>query len=214
MSPSLIRILIADDHSVVRRGVLQILGLAPELKVVAEAVDGNEVLARLAEQPVDVLVTDISMPGTSAIELITRLRAEYPRLAILVHSMHNEGAVAARLLRAGATGYVTKDGDPATLLAAVRSVAAGERYLDARLAAKLMMSQEASRERPLHELLSKREQEVLDMVLAGQSLCRIAEALALSPKTVSSHKARIMRKLRLQSNADLVRYAVQNQLIK
>jgi two-component system, NarL family, uhpT operon response regulator UhpA len=207
-----IRILVADDHAVVRRGLRHIFAMSPEVVIAAEAVDGVDVLEKLRTTPVDVLLMDVSMPGTDAVELVKRVKAERPGLAVLVHSMHAEGPVAARMLKAGASGYITKDSEPEQLVGALRKVAAGGRYIGAELAEKLAFGDGAAR--PLHELLSDRESQVFVQLASGKTLKAIARDLHLSPKTASTYKTRVMQKLKVASDAELVRYAVAHQLIK
>jgi DNA-binding NarL/FixJ family response regulator len=207
-----IRILVADDHAVVRRGLRHILALSPDLVIAAEAVDGRDAIEKLQTTPVDVLLMDISMPDTDAVDLLKRVKAEHPGLAVLVHSMHAESPVASRMLKAGASGYITKDSEPEQLVAALRKVAAGGRYIGAELAEKLAFGDEAGK--PLHELLSDRESQVFVMLASGKSLKAIAKELQLSPKTASTYKTRVMQKLKVASDAELVRYAVAHQLVK
>ena|SRR5690242_7392541 len=207
-----IRILVADDHAVVRRGLRHIFAMSPEIVIAAEAVNGEEVLARLRTVPVDVLLMDVSMPGTDAVELVKRVKTEHAEVSVLVHSMHAESPVASRMLKAGASGYITKDSEPEQLVAALRKVAAGGRYIGAELAERLAFGDEAGK--PLHELLSDRERQVFVMLASGKSLKAIARELELSPKTTSTYKTRVMQKLKVASDADLVRYAVAHQVVK
>jgi DNA-binding NarL/FixJ family response regulator len=207
-----IRILVADDHAVVRRGLRHIFAMSPEIVIAAEAVNGEEVLARLRTVPVDVLLMDVSMPGTDAVDLVKRVKAEHAQVSVLVHSMHAESPVASRMLKAGASGYITKDSEPEQLVAALRKVAAGGRYIGAELAERLAFGDEAGK--PLHELLSDRERQVFVMLASGKSLKAIARELQLSPKTTSTYKTRVMQKLKVASDADLVRYAVAHQVVK
>jgi len=207
-----IRILIADDHAVVRRGIRHILETTPDLVVAAEAGDGGELLEKLSKEPFDVLLMDVTMPASNPVELIARIKAQHPRVAVLVHSMHAEGPVASRMLKAGASGYITKDSEPEQLLAALRKVAAGGRYIGADLAEQLAFGNAAGK--PLHELLSDRESQVFFLLASGKTLKAIARELHLSPKTASTYKTRIMQKLNLQSDADLIRYALANHLVK
>lgn len=209
----MIRILIADDHAVVRQGIRQVLALAAEFEVVAEAQDGWELIDRLRVGRFDLLLTDMSMPGPSGVALLKRLREEYPRLPVLVLSMHGETQVAARALKAGASGYVTKDCDPNALLAAVRKVARGEHFVSPDLAQRMVFETAVGGEAPPHASLSDREYEILLHLVKGERLSEIAEELHLSPKTVSTHKMHIMQKLDLKSAADLVRYAIQHGLV-
>jgi len=207
-----IRVLIADDHAVVRRGIRHILETTPDLKVVAEAGDGEELLEKLRKEPFDVLLMDVTMPATNPVELIARIKAQHPQVAVLVHSMHAEGPVASRMLKAGASGYITKDSEPEQLLAALRKVAAGGRYIGAELAQQLAFGDGAGR--PLHELLSDREGQVFFLLASGKTLKAIAKELHLSPKTASTYKTRIMEKLNLKSDAELIRYALAHHLVK
>jgi DNA-binding NarL/FixJ family response regulator len=207
-----IRILVADDHAVVRRGLRHIFAMSPDLVIASEAANGREVLEQLQTAPVDVLLMDISMPDTDAVELVKRVRAEHPGIAVLVHSMHAESQVASRMLKAGAAGYITKDSEPEDLVGALRKVAAGGRYIGARLAEQLAFGDGGAK--PLHELLSERESQVFVLLASGKSLKAIARDLELSPKTASTYKTRVMQKLKLGSDAELVRYAVAHGLVK
>jgi DNA-binding NarL/FixJ family response regulator len=207
-----IRILVADDHAVVRRGLSHILAMSPDIVIAAEAVNGQEVLERLQTTLVEVLLMDISMPDTDAVDLVRRVKAEHPGVAVLVHSMHAETPIASRMLKAGAAGYITKDSEPEQLVAALRRVAAGGRYIGAELAERLAFGDGGGR--PLHELLSERESQVFALLASGKALKAIARDLHLSPKTASTYKTRIMQKLKVESDAELVRYAVTHQLVK
>lgn len=207
----MIRIVIADDHAIVRGGLKQIIATTADIEVVAEAVNGAEVLARLRQTECDLLLQDMGMPGISGVDLIRRVRAENPSLPILVLSMHNEGQIVARAFKAGASGYVTKDSEPETLLGAIRKVAAGGRFVDPSLVDALVFESGNSDRFP-HELLSDREFQVLQMIASGRYIGEIAEALHLSTKTVSTHKARLMQKLRIGNDADIVRYAIRHGL--
>lgn len=206
----MIRILIADDHSIVRRGLRQILATEPDLEVLAEASQGSEVLALLRKHPVDILLTDLSMPGISGLDLIRRVEAEAPEVRVIVLSMHNEPQLVSRALKAGAAGYVTKDSDPAILVAALRKIAAGGRFLDPALVDAMVFSYNG--ETPPQEILSDREYEVLQYLCAGTSLNDISNKLHISAKTVATHKARLMQKLKIENNAELIRYGMQHGL--
>ena len=206
-----IRILVADDHAVVRRGLRHILAAAHDLAIVAEAASGTEVLEKLRDGEVDVVLMDISMPGTDAVDLVGRIKALHADLPVLIHSMHSESPVASRMLKAGAAGYITKDSEPEQLLAALRKVASGGRYITAGIAEQLAFIGAA--DAPLHELLSDRERQVFLLLVSGKSLKAIARDLHLSPKTASTYKTRVMQKLKAQTDAELVRYALANQLV-
>lgn len=209
----MIRILIADDHAVVRQGIRQMLALGPDFEVAGEAKDGWEVLERLRAERFDLLLTDMSMPGLSGVNLLKRIKDSWPDLPVLVLSMHGETQVAARALKAGASGYVTKDCEPTALLDAVRKVAGGGRAISPELAEKLVFERERGTDAAPWERLSDREYEIFLHLIKGERLSVIAETLHLSPKTVSTHKMRILQKLELKSAAELVRYAMEHGLL-
>ena len=209
----MIRLVIADDHAIVRCGLKLIFALMPDFEVVAEATNGSEVLACLRQACFDLLLLDMNMAGISGSDLIARVKAHQPDLPILVLSMHNEPQVAARALKAGASGYITKDCEPEILMAAIRKVAARGKYIDPDLAEKMVFDVTSSAQRPPHSLLSERELEVFRLLTTGQGVNDIATQLAISNKTVSTHKVRLMEKLNLTSLADLMRYAMQHNLL-
>ena len=209
-----IRLLVADDHAVVRRGLRHILATTPDIAIAAEAGNGAEVLEKLGAGQFDVVLMDVSMPGTNAVELIGQVKKQHPQVSVLVHSMHAESPVASRMLKAGAAGYITKDSDPVQLLAALRKVAAGGRYIAAELAEQMVFSEDARYGKPLHELLSARENQVLGLLAAGKGIKEIARELRLSPKTASTYKTRVMEKLKVQTDAELFRYAITHQFLK
>lgn len=206
------RLLIADDHAVVRSGLRQIVATVGDLQVVGEAGNGAEVVAAVRAGGCDLLVMDMNMPGLSGVELIRRVRSERPALPVLVLSMHNVAQVVSRALRAGAAGYVTKDCDAEILLAAIRKVAAGGRFIDPALVDSMVFDSSSGDDTPPHEILSDREFEVLQLVAAGHSLGDIGLRLNVSAKTVSTHKQRLMQKLGIDNTADLVRYALRHGL--
>ena len=204
----MIKLLLAEDHAIVRAGLKQLFALMDDIKVVGEAAGGTQVMEYLRAAQVDLVLLDMAMPGIAGADLITRIHARYPHLPILVLSMHNEPQIARRALLAGATGYVTKGSEPELLLAAIRKVAAGGRFIDPALAEQMAFeSVSPSRERP-HESLTDREFQILRLLVRGASLNEVAAQLAISSKTVSTHKAHLMRKMELRSNADLVRYGM------
>ena len=209
----MIRLMIADDHAIVRSGLRQLLSLAPDMRVDAEAVDGAQVLEGLRLSLPDLLLLDINMPGLSGPDLIIRIKAHWPALPILVLSMHNEPQVAARVLKAGASGYVTKDSEMEVLLGAIRKVAGGGKFIVPELAERLVFDVSLSSDRLPHQTLSERELEVFRLLVAGQGVNDIAEQLCISNKTVSTHKTRLMEKLNLGSTAEMVRYAMQHGLL-
>ena len=208
----MIRLLVADDHKLVRDGLKQILAAAPDIEVAAEASNGDEALALVKGNDFDLALVDMSMPGLSGIQLIKRLKLERPKLLILVLSMHGETQYAARALKAGASGYLTKDSASEQLVGAIRKVAAGGVYLTDAAAASLMRNPSAQ-DLPSHEQLSDREFEIFRLLAAGQRPTEIAQQLRLSVKTVSTHKTRILEKLNLGNAAELVRYALEHGLL-
>lgn len=208
----MIKVLIADDHAIVRGGIRQIIATTSDIVVSAEAAQGSEVVDKLRACPVDLLLLDMTMPGISGVDLIRRVRAELPSLPVLVLSIHDEAQVASRALRAGATGYLTKDSDPEVLLAAIRKIANGGRFIDPKLVDAMVFETHRG-DVPPHELLSDREFQVLQMLASGKSINDIAEACALSAKTISTHKMRLMQKLGLANNAEVIRYALRHGLI-
>lgn len=207
----MIRVLIADDHTVVRSGLRQIVATAADMAVAGEAGNGSEVLAAVRGGGCDVVLMDMTMPGVCGVDLIRRVRSERPDLPVLVLSMHNEAQVVSRALRAGAAGYLTKDCETDVLIAAIRKVAGGGRFLDPTLVEAVVFVGSGS-EAPPHEALSDREFQVLQLVAAGLSLADIGERLNISAKTVSTHKQRLMEKLGIDNNAELVRYAIRHGL--
>lgn len=206
----MIRLLIADDHAIMREGLKQLIGLDPLLQVGAEAENGAQVLERLRESDCDLLLLDMSMPGISGEALIARVHAQHTKLPILVLSMHNEPQIALRALRAGASGYLTKDHNPETLLSAIHRVAKGGRYIDPRLAEQIAFANTEPEQQV--ETLSDREFQILRLLGQGLSVNQIADQLVISNKTVSTHKTRLMKKMGFQSNADIVRYAMNQGL--
>lgn len=211
MNQSPYRVLLADDHGLVRHGLKRILAATDDLQVAGGASSGEETLAMVASTPADVLLLDMAMPGVSGIDLIRRIHQSESRLAILVLSMHNEAQIVTRALRAGAAGYITKAADPEDLVAAVRKVAGGGRFIDASLVDSVVFRSTGDEDSP-HTQLSPRELQVLERVAAGMALGDIADELHLSPKTVSTHKMRLMQKLEVSTNADLLKYAVRHGL--
>lgn len=207
----MIRILIADDHAIVRGGLKQIVGTTPDIVVAGEATKVSEVMDILRRAAFDLLLLDMDMPGASGVELIRLVHADQPSLPLLILSMHNEGQIVSRALKAGASGYVTKDSDPEVLLSAIRKVAGGGKFIDPALVDTMVFNVEGRDEDP-HELLSEREYQVLHMIAAGQPIGDIADRLHLSPKTVSTHKMRLMQKVGIDNNVDLIRYAIRHGL--
>ena len=209
----MIRLLLADDHALVREGLKRILAAASDIEVVGEAPNGDETLDLVKQHDFDLALVDLSMPGLSGLDLVKRLRLERPKLRILVLSMHGESQYAARALKAGASGYLTKDAAAAQLLGAIRKIAAGGVHISETAVAQLLAAGAPAGDAPPHTALSDREFEVFRQLVAGRSITEIAEALRLSVKTVSTHKARILEKMAMASTAELVRYAVEQRLL-
>ena len=206
----MIRVLIAEDHKIVRDGLKRILAATTDMQVAGEAAGGDEALALVKSNEYDVALLDMSMPGLSGIDLIRRLNVEKPKLRILVLSMHGERQYAARALKAGASGYLNKDSAAELLVGAIRKIAAGGVHIGEAAAAGLLASRT---DKPPHEMLSDREFEVLRRLVEGLGPAEIAERLHLSVKTVSTHKTHILAKLNLGSTAELVRYALEHKLV-
>ena len=204
----MIRVLIADDHKIVRDGLRGILAATADLQVAAEAASGDEALSLVRAGDYDVVMLDMSMPGLSGLDLVKRLKIEKPKLRILVLSMHGEQQYAARVLKAGASGYLNKDSASELLVSALRKIAAGGVHIPDAAAARLVYSGKAP-----HDTLSDREFEVLRLLVEGLGPTDIAARLHLSVKTVSTHKTRILEKLNLGSTAELVRYALEQKLV-
>jgi DNA-binding NarL/FixJ family response regulator len=207
----MIRLLVADDHPVVRQGIKSMIAANPDMLVAAEAADGNAVLEHIAAIPVDAVLLDISMPGPGFPEVVRGIRELHPELPILVLSVHAERDHAIRALKLGAAGFLQKDCAPEELAEAIRHVAGGRRYVSAALAEQLAAVVGAG-EQPPHEALSGRELRVLCMAASGRSVKQIAAELSLSPKTVSTFRSRILKKLGLRTNAEAIRYALLNGL--
>jgi DNA-binding NarL/FixJ family response regulator len=208
-----VRVIVVDDHAIVRRGIVEILTERGDLQVVAEAGDYSQLRAHLREQrDIDLLVMDLSLPGKDGIEILKLLHAENPRLKVLIVSMHPEEQYAVRAYKAGASGYLNKDSAPDRLLDAVDQITAGRKYITPALAQTLIDQLAAPDDGPPHERLSDREFQVFKLMAAGRKLSEIAEALSLSPKTVSVYRARILDKMNMDNNSELVHYAVKNGL--
>jgi len=208
----MIRLLVADDHPVVRKGLCLILSEDAGIQVVAEASNGQEVLDRLARTEVDVLVLDIGMPGRSGLELLQDLRQLHPKLPTLILSQYPEEQIAVRAIRAGAAGYLNKESAPDQLVDAVRRIHQGRKFLTPNLAELLAVTVEGRATEP-HQALSAREYQVLQMIASGKTVSDIAAELNLSVKTVSTYRTRILEKMNLRNNAELTRYALQNNLV-
>ncbi len=209
-----IRLLIGDDHAVVRKGMKQILAETRDIVVADEAGNGREVLEKVRKNDFDMVLLDISMPGRDGLEVLKELKSLRPKLPVLMLSMYPEEQYAVRSLRSGASGYLTKDSAPDELISAIRKVSSGGKYVSASLAEKLAHKLGGSDvEKPLHETLSDREYQVMCMIASGKTVKEIGEELSLSVKTVSTYRSRILNKMRLKGNAELTRYAIDNRLV-
>ena len=210
----MIRILVVDDHAIVREGLKQILGDEKDLTVLAEAGNGQEALDQIFRQTFDVILMDISMPGRSGLEILKDIKNEHPKLPVLILSMHPEEQYAIRALKAGAAGYLNKASAPDELIGAIRKVATGRKYVSPSVAEKLAFELGSDQTRLPHELLSDREHQVMLMLASGRTVTEIADELCLSVKTISTYRARIMEKMNLKKNAELTLYAVQHHLLQ
>ncbi|NDL63393.1 response regulator [Acerihabitans arboris] len=208
-----IRLMIADDHAIMREGLKQIFLLDSDIKVVAEAADGEQVLEKLRPGAVDLLLLDISMPGISGEDLIHRILSRYASLPILVLSMFNEPQIAHRMLKCGALGYITKDKNPDELLVAIRRVARGSRYIDHDLAEQIVFAEYIHGGRFAHENLTMRERQIMILLTHGETINAIAESLSISNKTVSTYKSRMMEKMKFANNADIIKYSITHKLL-
>lgn len=209
----MVRIVVCDDHAIVREGLKQILGAQPDFSIAGEASDGHEALQRVRELEFDVLLLDMSMPGKSGVELIRQIKGEKPKLRILVLTMHEEHQYAVRAIRAGASGYLTKESASSQLVTALRKVASGGAYISAEIAQQLALNAMPDAQAPLHERLSDREFQVFRMIAEGRSISDIAERLKLSVKTVSTHKANVLHKMNMSTQGELIRYALEKGLV-
>jgi DNA-binding NarL/FixJ family response regulator len=206
-------VLIADDHAIIRDGLRKILADTYDLEVVGEAANGSAVMEQVRARDWDLLVLDISMPGRNGLELIKLVKAERPKLPILIFSMHPEEQYAVRAIRAGASGYISKEGDTDMLLPAMRKVVAGGMYISPKVAELLAGDISPQSQNLPHTLLTDREFEVFRHIVRGEALTAIADELSLSVKTVSTHKTHILAKMNMSTQVDLVRYAIDQNLI-
>ena len=207
------KILIADDHTIVREGIKQILAEIPEVTVTDEARNGQEVLQNVWDNDYDIVLLDITMPGRSGLDILKQLRTDKPALKILILSMHPEEQYAIRAFKAGASGYLTKESSPNELIDAIRKISVGKKYVSSSLAETLASHLETKSEKPLHDMLSDREYEVMCMIASGKTVKEIAAELSLSVKTISTYRARILEKMNMKNNAQLTHYTIQNRLV-
>lgn len=209
----MINVLVADDHAVVREGLKHILSETPDLKVMDEAVTGYEVLEKLSRIDFDMIVLDITMPGISGLDVLKEIKNQKPKMPVLVISMNPEDQYAERALRAGASGCLTKECQPEEFVSAIRNVSLGRKYISTAIAERLVHELEPKSERPLHDLLSDREFHVLLLIASGKRAKKISEELHLSAKTISTYRSRILQKMNMKNNAELINYAIRNNLV-
>ena len=209
----MITVLIADDHTLLREGLKQILASTPDIVVADEAGDGKEILKKAGERDYDVILLDIALPGRNGIDICKQLKSIKPYLNILMLSMYPEEQFALRSLRAGAAGYLTKKSVSTELIIAIRRVSKGERHISTSLAEALASDLTNRASKPAHEILSDREYEIMCMIATGKTITEIARELSLSINTISTHRARLLKKMNLKTNAELTYYAFQNRLV-
>ncbi|MBI1764638.1 MAG: response regulator transcription factor [Acidobacteria bacterium] len=209
----MIRILIADDHAIVRSGLKQIVTHTPDLTVVGEATSSQELLTLARQQPWDLIILDIHMPGRGGLETLKDLKREFPKLPVLILSMYPEDQYAVRAIKAGASGYLSKDSAPDELLTAIHKILRGGKYISSIVAEHLATAVDAKSDKAPHELLSDREYQILCLIASGKTVGEIAVELNLSVKTVSTHRGRILDKMQMKTSAELTHYAIRNQLV-
>ena len=209
----MIKVLIADDHAVVREGVKHILSEMPDVVIAGEAGRGQEVLEKVGKNEYDLILLDIAMPGRDGLEILKDLKLQKPKLPVLILSMFPEEQYALRALKSGASGYLTKDSIPDELIKAIQKIVRGGKYISSSFSEKMLFSFDSDAEKPLHETLSDREYQVMRMIASGKTLKEIADELALSVKTVSTYKSRILDKTGMKNNVELTHYAVKHRLV-
>jgi two-component system, NarL family, invasion response regulator UvrY len=207
------RLLIADDHAVVREGVKRILTTMNDCLVVGEASNGQELIAKATVETWDVVLLDISMPGRNGLDVLRQLKSTCPLLPVLVFSMHPEQQYAMRAFKAGAAGYLTKESIPEELVTAIRKVVQGGRYVSPAMAEYLVDEVARPSDAPAHSILSDRELQVLCLLASGKTVTQIAAELSLSVKTVSTHRSRMLEKMHMKTNAELIHYAIRHRLV-
>jgi len=209
----MIKILIADDHAIVREGLKQIISGTPDMAVVAEASNGEDVLEKVSANKYDVILLDISMPGRSGLDILRQLKIEKPKLPIMMLSVHPEEQYAVRALRAGASGYLTKESAPDELIAAIRKISQGRKYVSSSLAEKLAYELGIDVKKPRHEVLSDREFQVMCMFASGKTVKEIATELSISIPTIRTYRIRILEKMKMKNIAEIIHYAVKQGLV-
>lgn len=210
----MIKVLIGDDHAIVRQGLKQILSDEKKQFICGEAENGQVVLDRVLKEIWDVVILDISMPGISGLEILKEIKKNRPKLPVLVLTMHSEDQFALRSIKAGASGYLKKDSAPEELVRAIKKVVDGGKYVNQQLAEILASDIERDLDKPLHDRLSDREYQVMRLIASGRTSKQIADELALSIKTISTYRARLLEKMKMKTNAELTHYAIQNKLVE
>jgi len=210
----MIKLLIADDHTIVREGLKQILADTPNISVVGEANSGQEVIKKVAVGNFDLVLLDISLPGMSGLDVLKQIRLLKPDLPVLILSMYPEEQYAIRSLKAGASGYLTKESAPEELIRAIRKVATGRKYITESLAEKILIDWDKDKGKAPHEMLSDREYQVFCLIASGKTVKEISKVLSLSTKTVSTHRARILKKMHMRNSAQLMHYAIRHNLVE
>jgi len=209
----MIKLLVADDHAIVRKGIEQIIAETSDIIVSAEARNGQEVMEKVSKNVYDLVLLDIAMPGRDGLEVLKELKKHKPKLAVLMLSMYPEEQYAIRALRSGASGYLTKESAPDELIAAIRKVSSGGKYISSSLAEKIVHKLGDQSDAPLHEQLSDREYQIFIKLASGNTISEIADELVLSVKTISTYRARLLLKMNMKSNAEITRYAIENKLV-
>lgn len=209
----MIKVLVADDHTLVRKGLKRILLDTKDVKVVDEANDDKETVTKVSNNDYDLVLLDISLPGRNGIDVLKQIKCMRPELPVLILSMYPEEQYAVRSIKAGASGYLTKGSAPGELIDAIRKVAWGRKYITSSLAERLAMEIGEKTGRPPHESLSDREYQVMSMIASGKPVKEIADTLSLSVKTISTYRARILEKMHLKNNAQLIHYAIKQCLV-
>lgn len=209
-----IKVFVVDDHAVVRQGIKHIIAQNSDMEVVGEASHGNEALRKIQNTDVDVILMDIEMPEKSGWEVMSQIKSLYPRLGVIILSIFPENHYGVRLIKAGASGYLTKSSAPEQLVQAIRTVSAGGKFISPSLGEKLIQELDKKGDQPLHSILSEREFQVFCMIASGKKTKEIADELSLSITTISTHRSNILEKMGMKNNAELIHYALKNGLVR